>query len=299
MTTIMLGLLAETFIHPGVGQSDATVDLPVAREGPTHYPYIPGSGVKGALKMARKDALDRATEKTADDIEPLFGKQDNAGRLLISDARLLLLPVRSLTGAYRWLTCPHLIERFWRDLRRAGLIGDEPTPNFQELEMKPDGGTPPVLAQGTGRLFLEERNFEIRGEPPAEVLDRIRRILPGDGPARRLASQLAILRDDDFTWFARYGLPIQARNSLKSKDEKSGAPNPKTSTALWYEESLPPDVVMYLLLSDRTQSGFAGGSAAKVIADQFAGHPYLQLGGHETIGQGWFLVRPVTEPGKA
>ena len=56
-----------------------------------------------------------------DDATALFGTQERAGELLVSDARLLLLPVRSLTRSYRWITCPHLLERYRRDLVRAGL----------------------------------------------------------------------------------------------------------------------------------------------------------------------------------
>jgi CRISPR-associated protein Cmr4 len=49
-----LWLRAETFIHVGEGETGALIDLPFAREAATDYPYIPGSGVKGAFRdMAR------------------------------------------------------------------------------------------------------------------------------------------------------------------------------------------------------------------------------------------------------
>ena len=49
MTTEIIGLLAETYIHPGTGQSAGAIDLPVARERVTQYPFVPGSSMKGAL----------------------------------------------------------------------------------------------------------------------------------------------------------------------------------------------------------------------------------------------------------
>ncbi|MBH8605867.1 type III-B CRISPR module RAMP protein Cmr4 [Thermoactinomyces sp. CICC 10522] len=96
MKGYMLGMLAETPIHPGAGQVYSVIDLPVARERTTHYPMIPGSSLKGALR----DKLEE--EMTGQDhrLKQLFGKQDQAGAFSVTDARLLLLPVRSLTGHY-------------------------------------------------------------------------------------------------------------------------------------------------------------------------------------------------------
>ena len=114
MKTAMLGLLAETPIHPGTGRGMGVVDLPVAREAATDYPVLVGSSLKGALR-------DRMETARVDNPGARFGRPEHAGDLLVSDARLLLLPVRSLTGSYRWATCPHLVERYRRDLARAGL----------------------------------------------------------------------------------------------------------------------------------------------------------------------------------
>ena len=49
MRSAVIGLLAETSIHPGTGRSTGVVDLPVAREAATDYPFIAGSSLKGAL----------------------------------------------------------------------------------------------------------------------------------------------------------------------------------------------------------------------------------------------------------
>ena len=49
MHAAMLGLLAETPIHPGAGRGMGVVDLPVAREAATDYPVLVGSSLKGAL----------------------------------------------------------------------------------------------------------------------------------------------------------------------------------------------------------------------------------------------------------
>ncbi|MBP2310734.1 type III-B CRISPR module RAMP protein Cmr4 [Azospirillum soli] len=274
MKAALLGLLAESHVHPGVGQSNETVDLPVARERTTSYPFVPGSSCKGALREVVEQRLPA-------DAERWFGKQDNAGQVMVSDARLLLLPVRSLTGAYRWLTCPHIVERLVRDRRRAGLTVPEAPFDFTALDGQ---GESRVLSAGAGRLFLEERSFTPAGPLPPGLAELLGGLI-GDEQARaRLAGQLAVVSDEEFGWFARYALSVQARNCLNEQ---------KTSTNLWYEETLPPDTVMYVVLNDRHKAdgGEAGGSAA--VAELLRRHPYLQLGGNETVGQGWFLVRPL------
>lgn len=265
MTTEIIGLLAETYIHPGTGQSAGAIDLPVARERVTQYPFIPGSSMKGAL-------LD-ASRGNGLDTDRLFGQQENAGQLLISDARLLLLPVRSLTSPYVWLTCPYLIERFWRDWERAG--------KGVALPKVAPSADDKALAAGGGDLFLEERLFAVENKPPEELATAIGTLIPHDDARGRLSRQLAIVTDKAFAWFAQYALPVQARNAL----------NPDTKTTkqggLWYEEALPPDTLMYFVMGER-----ADGAAGKIAA-HLVERRYLQAGGNETVGQGWFAIRRV------
>lgn len=260
MNTLLIGLLAETFIHVGGGQSEGVVDLPVAREAVTDYPFIPGSGLKGAL-------LDWAKQHAIDNTKVLFGEQDNAGQLLFSDARLLALPVRSLHGASRWITCPHLWERYRRDASRIGQ-------DVPKLDSAPEPGQ--VLGKGEGRVILEERGFTISGEIPQPVHMALGKLVPHETTRDRLASTLLLLNDKDFIWFTRYGLAVQARNVL---DDAT-----KTSKNLWYEEALPPDSLLYALIGERSFGTLESltGALRKI--------PYLQVGGNETVGQGWLAL---------
>ena len=88
---------------PGAGQSSGFVDLPVAREAATGYPVIVGSSYEGGVVGA---ARDRGWSDRMSGTHGVFGKHDNAGGLLVSDARLLLLPVRSLTSHFMWVDLP-------------------------------------------------------------------------------------------------------------------------------------------------------------------------------------------------
>lgn len=265
MSTQLIGLLAETFIHVGGGQSEGVVDLPVVREAVTDFPYFPGSGLKGALR-------DWASRHGVPDLETLFGKQENAGQLLVADARLLALPVRSLHDACRWVTCPHLWERYRRDARRLGR-------NVPELAALPHPGK--ALGQGEGRVVLEERGFELEGGLPDTVIKELACLLLYMETQCRLRTSLMLLHDDDFVWFARYGLAVHARNVLDDEN--------KTSRNLWYEESLPPDSLLYTLLGERSEGKL------QALINALANTPYLQVGGNETVGQGWLALKIVEE----
>jgi CRISPR-associated protein Cmr4 len=274
MRTVVLGLLAETFLHPGAGDSLGVVDLPVAREAATSYPFVPGSGVKGALR-------DWWNPAEAPGLERLFGRQDRAGSLSVSDARLALLPVRSLDGPYAWVTCPYVLERLERDLRRAGLDPGSPLNGN-----RPDPGLAWVLPErgGAEPLVLEERSFTCRQAPGGDRLLTLLKPLVPEPARKRLQHQLVVLSDEDFAWFARFGLTVQARNVL---DQET-----KTSKNLWYEEALPPDTLLYTLVAARD----AGDLDA--FTQRIAAEPYAQLGGNETVGQGWVRIEVLGSPGR-
>lgn len=273
MKSMILGLLAETSIHPGAGQSSGFVDLPVAREAATDYPVIVGSSMKGALR-------DRARTANLPDIDlkKVFGEQDNGGNLLVSDARLILLPVRSLKTQYKWVTCPHLIERLLRDRSRENA-GDVAAVTVECLAEQQ------YLGEGEGDLFLEERQFSRAGELSPALITLIKPLIAYKDTRKRLDSQLVIISDKDFVWFARYGLGVNAHNKLDPETKKT------IGGALWYEETIPPDSLFYCLLAER------GANALASMKSLFKDHPYLQAGGNETVGQGWFAVAFPTSNG--
>ena len=267
MKAKILGLLAETAIHSGAGSSSGVIDLPVAREAATDYPVLVGSSLKGALRDAAEDAATIDKEK----VKEYFGESDRAGAALVSDARLLLLPVRSLRGAYKWVTCPYLLERYKRDSHRAGQNPDLPLPRLKPEKWQA------IVDAGPGQMFLEEHEFtaSVNKEAMDKLAKAIEPLVLHEPVRERLGRQMAVLHDDDFAWFARYGLSVQARNKLEKES--------KQSSNLWYEEALPPDTLMYALLLSHSDGGLDW-------INEVFGSPYLQAGGNETIGQGWFAV---------
>ena len=124
----MMWVHAISPIHVGCGFGVGVVDLPILREKATNWPILPGSGLKGVV-VARAGASD--PDKRENLAQAAFGKPDtrddkenkdvpaNAGALIISDARLVLLPVRSLYGTFAWVTCPLALRRLARDLAQG------------------------------------------------------------------------------------------------------------------------------------------------------------------------------------
>ena len=123
------------------------------------------------------------------------------------------------------------------------------------------------------------------GDLPNKLVEILTPLICHDDTKKRLDKQLVVLSDASFAWFARYGLAINARNVL---DEKT-----KTSKNLWYEETLPPDSLFYLLLAERNDG------ALEAIKELFAKKPYLQVGGNETVGHGWFAMSAPLEGGQS
>ena len=262
---MLWGLTAESAIHAGVGQLPAAVDLPVARERATGFPYIAASSLKGSLRAAAKEDWENDEAR----LQQVFGKMDSAGALSIGDARLALLPVRSLQSSFFWVTCPYVLERLQRDAAMAGVT-------------LPALGEVPEISRGTAlgykaeTVYLEELSFAVEDHPKAKKAAEIFNALwAHESLKKRCHEQLLILNDEEFAYFARYALAVQAHNVL--------AEGTKKSENLWYAETLPPDSLLYTTVLVRRSQAAALTNTAQWLRER----GYVQLGGGETTGLGW------------
>jgi len=283
----VLGLLAETSIHAGTGQILGAVDLPIEREAHTGWPCVYGSGVKGALRAL-------AHHQELSDLCVVFGPDvnnasDHAGAVAVSDARLLLLPVRALDAAYRWVTCPAILERLARDLHRIGRAQDSLTIPRVPKDTAVINDTASVHEDRSG-VFLEELRLAVMAAELQGVIAAIGPLI-GDAATRaHLVDRLTVVDDVIFGDLARSAaIPVTAHVKLKH-DTKT-----VDGGALRYEESLPPDTVLYTVLSafasrkkDRKVS--AEDVLGAITSTLFENRPYLQIGGNETVGMGWCRV---------
>lgn len=284
----LLGLFAETPLHPGAGQAADVVDLPVAREAATGFPQIPDTGLKGALRQwaeARwpgREGQDATAEEKANKAKTdgYFGAENSgAGGVMMSSARLLCLPIRRLDGPYAWVTTPYLLERLRRDSERCGCGLRPPAIGAEDF-----GTTDLVVSDNPGQqIFLEEFSFTTALNEMFKAVQSAITPLIGaeDKTKQRLLSQLAIMSDEEFAWFAQNALPVNARNSLDDN---------KMSQYLWYEEVIPPDALFYSVILPRNEAVRAGTNAfMKELIDA----RYIQIGGNETVGQGWVRLAQV------
>jgi CRISPR-associated protein Cmr4 len=297
----MLGMVADTFVLPGVGEARSAIDLPVSRESTTGYPYAAASTVKGSLREAYRRQNGGGPDPVPGEVEifggAIPGNEEKAGGAIFSDIRLLLLPVRSLLDAVRYVTCPGLIFRFLADLKRAGRSQQnlEQSRNavaeiVSQFGQDVSHDVALVPAAGNGPLFLEEYSFEMQDGAAAQLealADEFARLVPQAVPNHPfLRDRLTVVTDESFAWYAENALPVRMRNRLEEDGSKR-----VIDGALWSEEYIAPETVMYTLIGNRSATDGSTDCVSKIeklLADE---GDYVRVGANETIGHGWFSVR--------
>ncbi len=283
-TTRLLILHARSPVHVGTGQSTAAVDLPIARDRATGFPLIPGSAIKGPLRARARNQEHRLSQEW----QQLFGPEtenasDHAGAVSFPDARLLLLPVRSVAGTFAWVSSPLLLSMLRRDAEQAG-ISIPKSPHLPDsswtivskrsLLTLPDGGQKKVLLEDLD--LLADDGADELGETLAEL------IFPQGEWRDLLKKRLCIVHDDVMSFLAQHATEVVTRVSI----------DPETGTAhdgqLWTEESLPAESVLAGLIAEvpstRTRPDREGALLDR-LAEELLSIP-LQIGGKATVGRG-------------
>lgn len=292
----LLCLYTETSVHPGTGQTTGAVDLPIQRERHTDFPVIPATGLKGSLRelAERKWGGNSGTSKGV--VAALFGPEIEggaalyAGAIAFGEAKLLAFPVRSLTRVFVWVTCPLVLQRLAREVQMLGGSVGIPVP-------VPDGRDVAVAVTDSNlgeQLVLEDLSFRVdeQDDWSAMVKWLSKNFLPADqayvSVKAKFESDCVLISDDDFKYLVRHTTQIAARVALTEKKTTSDGGN------LWYEETLPRDCLFYAWLRcERSRDDKVRLSPAEVarhIGELLANSSYVQLGGNETVGQGWCAV---------
>jgi CRISPR-associated protein Cmr4 len=300
----------ETPLHAGSGNDLGIVDLPIQREKHTGFPKIEASGIKGCLRESFKNKL-RADKE---EVKLAFGPENtddaHAGALGFSDARLLFFPVKSVKGVFAWVTCPQVLTRFKKDLELCGIndLGDIP-----QKETVPTGCE---LFVKEKRIVLEEYSFTAKEDDATTQLGKwiVNNVANSMEPfwKEKIQKDIIVLSDEDFKDFVSMSTEVIARTKI----------NNYTGTvakgALWYEEYLPTDSILYSIIfsgpvykekeedkasfkvEDKELSQVRNKTeieAQKVMSFFKDNIPsILQIGGNSTIGKGF--VRTVFLNGK-
>ncbi len=308
-TQQLITLVAQTALHAGAGSSNGYIDLPIQREIHTDWPCVYGSGVKGALRAAATLTAGLGPDSGASpnpmhrQVIDLFGPETGAanlpgadgggaGALVVTDARLLLLPVRSLTGHWRWVTCPALLRRLVQDATRLGFAATQ-TEAITTLTSAATAASAGLAddavwlanALSGGLLYLDDLNFAASANPAlsaaCQALAELTTIAPDE-----LTARTALVSDDRFAYLARYATAVNTH--VKLNDKKS-----VVAGALWTEESLPPETVLYVGAHLAPRGGRVSSDFCTLKALSFP-RGYLQIGGNETVGMGFCQVHTVS-----
>lgn len=291
-------LHALTPLHVGTGDAVGAIDLPTLRERHTGFPLLPGSSVKGVLR----EAAELAPAVAEESVRFAFGPPrenagDHRGGLVLTDAHLLALPVRSLCGTFGWVTCGEVLRRLRRDLEVAGIDAPDPVPAVGERAaglLPTDDGqkSSALLVPVRQQVFLEELLLTVEKRPEVTKLAEwmAERLWPGDEQAHTLLRQrLLVVHDDVFAFFTRVGLEVRSRVKI----------DPETGTAAesgpWAEEHIPAEALLWGLAMGRTTlvegEKKRPGDSLGVLAEVAGAGPVLRFGGHATIGLGRARVR--------
>jgi len=279
-----------TPLHIGAGQGLGHVDLPIVREAHTNFPYIPGTSLKGALRNLEINQVARARGEKPSQVEERLtknkfdqkegdilrlakifgvagegaeeGKEVGAGKVLFSDAFIVLFPVKSAKGIFSLTTCPYVINRFFE------LLGIEQRVN-EVLE-----GKVKVLSTKDHRnlinnkLLLEEFVFEAEESEELKKFVELVGTFVGEENKRRIVC----VNDTDFMDFVSNYTEVQTHIKI----------NLDTGTvdggALWTEEYVPAESVFAFSLVFLEEVDFTPPTT-------------FHLGGDITTGKGFVKVQ--------
>jgi CRISPR-associated protein Cmr4 len=283
----IMALYAVSPVHAGSGTSMGVVDLPIQRERHTNWPHIQASGVKGAMRHhfeQFKSILSGVNEKANNEkiTEKIFGTDDYdsqgtlPGAISVSDAKLLAFPMRSSKAPFVWITCPAVLKRLEKDLNMTGAS--------VSLDIPSVGDGEGIVINGDMKpgelILLEDYEIKITEGATGNL----------SGTAARLfskAERLILVNDLTFHYGVSHCTEVRAQIKI---DEKTGT---TVNGSLRYEELLPADVLMYVIMFYGPRKNVGNSIQAELLVSYMKEKVIagcLQIGGNETLGCGLFQV---------
>jgi len=277
-----------TPLHIGAGQGLGHVDLPIVREAHTNFPYLPGTSLKGALRNLEINQVARARGERPSQVEERLksdqkeedilrlakifgvagegaeeGKEVGAGKVLFSDAFIVLFPAKSAKGIFSLTTCPYAINRFFE------LLGiDQRVKDVPEGKVKVPSTKDHKNLINNNKLLLEEFVFEAEESEELKKFVELVGTFVGEENKRRIVC----VNDTDFKDFVSNYTEVQThiKIDLNTGTVKEGA--------LWTEEYVPAESVFAFSL---------------VFLEEidFTPPPTFHLGGDITTGKGFVKVQ--------
>lgn len=273
-------------VHPGIGSSTEVIDLPIQREKTTEYPVIFGSTLKGALR-------DNFDKKTAND---LFGSEETQGEnvyasaVSVSDAKILLFPVKSGKGVFIYLTCPNVIKRFERDLKVINRNYSSGINDIKDVLISENCSD--LLINDT--LIIEE--FSFRNPEKSKLVTDFGKFLAKeifngsigfDYWKQKIEKHIVIVSDDNFKFFVKSSTEVVTR--IKINDETKVV----EKGALWTEENIPSDTIFYSIAIFDKSRNEKEKLEEKNVFEKFKNvvdKKTISIGGNITVGRGFVYL---------
>ena len=276
-----------TPLHIGAGQGLGHVDLPIVREVHTNFPYIPGTSLKGALRNLEINQVARARGEKPSQVEERLksdqkeedilrlakifgvagegaeeGKEVGAGKVLFSDAFIVLFPVKSAKGVFSLTTCPYVINRFFELLGIEQRVKDVPEGKVKVLSTKDHRNLI------NNKLLLEEFVFETE---ESEELKKFVELV-GTFVEEKNKPRIVCVNDTDFMDFVSNYTEVQThiKINLDTGTVEEGA--------LWTEEYVPAESIFAFSLVFLEELDFTPSTT-------------FHLGGDITTGKGFVKVQ--------
>ena len=276
-------------LHVGSGRGAGFIDLPIMRDRATNFPVIPGSSVKGVLRDYFEHL--KSIDIKEDFIKAAFGlgsdDGSHSGSLMFSDAKIVLLPVRSFKGTFAYVTSPMVLTLMSKLIKAVNSNAKTlEIPLLKNTDKALIPGDDSVLISGD-MIYLEDMDFA------REKDDKVKKwadflagqIFTDKAWQEIFTKRFMVLHDDMFDFLCESATEVNARIRI---DDKTGTVQ---EGALWYEESLPAESVLAgTICLDRVYG--KSGIDASVLIDTFCkDNLTCQMGGKATTGKGQALVR--------
>lgn len=267
-------------LHAGTGQAIDIIDLPIARMRSTGIPLVPGSSIKGVLRDSKEDDDQRTVATFGPDTN---NAAEHSGALVVSDAKLLALPVRSFFGTFAWVTSPLLLTLASRDLKETMTLPALPSLDKLQAIVTQDSKN----LQGP-KVYLEDLDVNARSNELADQWAKVLAKLVVPEQPQAFTSRFIILDDELMSFLWETATQVDTRIRL----------NPETRTvakgALWMEESLPPETLLVGLLgAHSSRKKGVEMSADEILNFALGQEQILQFGGKATVGRGRCRVIPM------
>jgi len=286
LTTKMYWLQTITPLHVGIGRGVGFIDLPIMREKVTSWPLVPGSAVKGVMRdHFMQNKVEEPLINAAFGLRSGQGEDDtgNAGALVLTDAHIVCLPVRSLYGTFAYVTSHLVLERLKRDLIAAGYKDVPEAPEPGDHEALHTSGSK-LVVDNDNKIFFEDLDFASKPDDDktqkwAEMLAKA--IFSDKQWQNIFKERFAVVSDNSFNFLSETATEVAAHIKIE-EDRKIVAKG-----ALWYEEALPIETILAgIAWCDRVYGG-NGINQEKIIRTFCSDLALeLQIGGKATVGKG-------------